>query len=280
MNFLRKIKMFGFVLGVCLLFSFCSLQRPALKPDNKYAVNGNLLQGQKRVWVFVLAGQSNMAGRGSIEGIDTLSSGRILSIDENGKLIPAKEPLHFYEPKMKGTGCGLAFGKELLQYIPKDVTILLIPTAVGGSSIDQWLNNSKHRDVELLANFAKQVELGKKYGEVKAILWHQGESDANPEGIRVRQEKLRLLASEFRAIVKNESLPILMGELGSYSKNKQYWAQMNEQMRLYSSTDINTSIISTADFADKGDSLHFDSASQREMGRRFAKEYINKFGSR
>lgn len=231
----------------------------------------------EKVWVFILAGQSNMAGRGNVEAMDTITNPRILSINEKGEIVRAKEPLHFYEPKMKGTGCGLSFATELLASVPKDVTILLIPTAVGGSSINQWINNSIHRGVPLLANFREKAEIGKRYGVVKAILWHQGESDTNPDGVKTRQEKLRRLFAEFRSAVGDPSLPILMGELGSYSKTPELWSQMNEQIRLYSASDKNTSVIGTSDFKHRGDFLHFNSEGQREMGKRFANEYCRKF---
>ncbi len=234
----------------------------------------------QKVWVFLLAGQSNMAGRGKIEAQDTILSPRVLSINAKGEIIQAKEPLNFYENKMQGTGCGLAFGKELLKHIPKDISILILQTSVGGSSINQWINNSTHRGVQLFSNFKEKVGIGKKYGTIKAILWHQGESDAKPDGIVQRQGKLKALFEMFRKTVGNDSLPILMGELGSFSKTPELFSQMNEQTRLYSASDRFTSVISTSDFQHRGDFLHFNSAGQREMGKRFACEYIRKFDAK
>jgi hypothetical protein len=264
---------------VSLFLSFCQVNNAGnylkIKETNPVKGNGEIKTG--KVWVFILAGQSNMAGRGKVEAEDTVTSPRILSINAKGELIPAKEPIHFYEPKMKGLDCGLSFGKELLKYIPSDVTVLIIPTAIGGSSINQWINDSTFRGVKLLTNFREKVEIGKRYGVIKAVLWHQGESDANPNGIKYRQEKLKTLFTAFRNSVGNPALPILMGELGSYSKNKEMWMQLNEQIRLYSASDVNTAVISTADFKDRGDQTHFTSEGQREMGKRFAKAYIQKF---
>src|SRR4249919_142063 len=97
---------------------------------------------KENVWVFMMAGQSNMAGRGIVEPEDTVPNSRILSINKDGKIIIAKEPLHFYEPERTGLDCGLSFAKTLLTKIPGNVSILIIPTAVGGSSIRQWLGDS------------------------------------------------------------------------------------------------------------------------------------------
>ena len=54
---------------------------------------------KENVWVFIMAGQSNMAGRGIVEAEDTISDKRIFSINKDGQIIIAKEPIHFYEPR-------------------------------------------------------------------------------------------------------------------------------------------------------------------------------------
>ena len=97
----------------------------------------NTAEKKKNTWVFIMAGQSNMAGRGLIEPQDTIPSQRILTINKNGQIVIAKEPLHFYEPSRTGLDCGLSFGKTLLKDIPDSITIIVIPTAVGGRSINQ-----------------------------------------------------------------------------------------------------------------------------------------------
>jgi hypothetical protein len=44
---------------------------------------------KKKVWVFVMAGQSNMAGRGQVLPEDTTTNERILAINRNGDLVLA-----------------------------------------------------------------------------------------------------------------------------------------------------------------------------------------------
>src|SRR5687767_3710722 len=92
---------------------------------------------KENIWVFIMAGQSNMAGRGIIEPEDTVPDKRILSVNKDGQVIIAKEPLHFYEPERTGLDCGLSFAKTLIKKIPDSISILIIPAAVGGSSIRQ-----------------------------------------------------------------------------------------------------------------------------------------------
>ncbi len=235
------------------------------------------LKIKENIWVFIMAGQSNMAGRGIVEPQDTGSNKRILSINKAGQIILAKEPLHFYEPNLTGLDCGMSFAKFMIKKIPDSISILMIPVAIGGSSISQWLGDSLYRNVKLFSNFREKVELAKRYGIIKGILWHQGESDANERNIPKYEERLNTLFSKFRATIGNDSLPVLMGELGSYSANKKNWALINEIIHNYSIKDKSNAVVSTSDLKHKGDSVHFNSKGQRLMGKRFAETYLNNF---
>ena len=232
---------------------------------------------KENVWVFMMAGQSNMAGRGVVEPEDTISDKRILSINKDGQIIIAKEPLHFYEPERTGLDCGLSFAKTLITKIPDNVSLLIIPTAVGGSSIRNWLGDSIFRNVKLFSNFLSKVEIARQHGVIKGILWHQGESDANEMNIPLHKERLHLLFSKFRAAVGNKDLPVLLGELGSFSGNSANFNLINKSFHEYAAEDKNCSVISTQDLKDKGDQLHFNSEGQRTMGKRFAETWLKKF---
>jgi len=227
-----------------------------------------------KTWIFILAGQSNMAGRALVEPEDTLAHQRILSIDKERQHIYAKEPLHFYEPSMAGLDCGVSFARTLIEDIPDSISILLIPTAVGGSSISQWLGDSLHRNVKLLSNFKDHINTAKNHGEIKGILWHQGESDAHPGGIPEYHLRLSELFKIFRTTAENEKLPIIIGELGSYSRDAENWKMINSKILDYSRSDPNSFIVSTSDFTHNGDGVHFNSTGQRLMGQRMAREFV------
>jgi len=232
---------------------------------------------KENIWVFIMAGQSNMAGRGIVEPEDTVSDQRIFSINKDGQIIIAKEPLHFYEPERTGLDCGLSFAKTLIKKIPDSVSLLIIPTAIGGSSIRQWLGDSVFRNVKLFSNFLSKVEIAKQNGVIKGILWHQGESDANEKDIPLHKERLHLLFSKFRTAIGNKELPVLLGELGSFSENPVNFNLINKTIHDYVAEDKNSAVISTKDLKDKGDHLHFDSKGQRTMGERFAKGYLSMY---
>lgn len=268
---------------IVLLLTLCSILAYSQEIDKrieyfpKRTEKVTKLPKKKKTWVFIMAGQSNMAGRGQVEPQDTIPDERLLTINAKGELILAKEPLHFYEPNLTGLDCGVSFGKTLLQHIPKNITVLLIPTAVGGSSIEQWLGDSTYRKVQLLSNFKEKVKIGSEYGRIKAIIWHQGESNTNTERrISLHASRLTELFKIFRNITQNNNLPILLGELGSYSKNNTNWQLLNATLRDYVKNDKNSALISTQDLNHKGDDVHFDSEGQRKMGERFANEYLKK----
>lgn len=248
-------------------------ERTTYFPKRIEVMSNNI--NKENVWVFIMAGQSNMAGRGIVEPKDTVSNKRILSINKEGQIIIAKEPLHFYEPERTGLDCGLSFAKLLIKNVPDNVSILLVPTAVGGSSIRQWLDDSIYREVKLFSNFEAKVGIAKQNGIIKGILWHQGESDANEKDIPLHKQRLQLLFSNFRQTIGNNELPVLLGELGSFSENPTNFNLINKVMREYVAEDKNSAFISTKDLKDKGDHLHFNSEGQRTMGKRFAKAYLS-----
>lgn len=169
------------------------------------------------LWIFFMAGQSNMAGRGFVEPQDTVPNKRIITIDESMNWIYAKEPLHFYEPSLTGLDCGLSFSKNLLESIPEGISIAIIPCAIGGSSIEQWIYNETFRGVKLIDNFKEKVDFSRNYGTIKGIIWHQGESNAKSEMLSKYPQRLDSLINKFRVLVENDSLPIILGELGSYT---------------------------------------------------------------
>ncbi|MCA9734847.1 sialate O-acetylesterase [candidate division KSB1 bacterium] len=228
-------------------------------------------------WVFIMAGQSNMAGRGFVEPRDTVAHEKVLTIDKEGRVVFAKEPLHTYEPELTGLDCGLSFGKSLVDQLPDSIYLLLLPTAVGGSAINQWLSDANHRNVQLLDNFIEKVEIGKKYGILKGILWHQGESDANLKSLPYYEERLDALFKTFRSFAENDSLPILIGELGSYSNRPQEWEEINKAINAYAKTDVFSAVIKTGDLTHRGDEVHFNAHGQRAIGKRFAEAFLLKF---
>ncbi len=228
-------------------------------------------------WIFLMAGQSNMAGRGNIEMQDLVTNDRILSIDSSDNWIVAKEPLHFYEPNSAALDCGVSFARELLKHVDDSVIIAMVPCAVGGSSVFEWQNNEEHRGVRLLSNFQQKVQLSKAKGVIKGILWHQGERNANATDLPTYKEALIDLFGKFKSSVNDNNLPIIMGELGSFAQPEEkvvYFEKVNEIVRTIAAENNNLYYVSSEGLNHKGDNLHFNSEAQRELGKRYAQKML------
>lgn len=231
---------------------------------------------KKNLWVFVMAGQSNMAGRGFVQAGDTLSNPRIIAMNTDGQWIEGKAPLHKYQPQVTGLGMGMSFAKELLKNVDKNVTIALVPLAMGGSSIDSWLNDKEFRGIKLSGNFKSKIRLALEKGTLKGILWHQGESDAFLEKIPYYEDKLETLYQFFRQYAQQEDLPIISGELGAFPSDSErniLWQMINEKIEKLALKDPNLILVRTDDLKAKSDNVHFNAHSQRVLGTRYAKAY-------
>ncbi len=236
----------------------------------------DVLPQKKNLWVFVMAGQSNMSGRGLVEPSDTVSHPRILTVTPENQWVYAKEPLHLHESRMTGLDCGLAFGRELLKHVGDSVHIALIPCAVGGSSIGQWLGDSLHRSIYLRTSFESKVKFAQAYGEIKGILWHQGENDARFARTDTYENSLIKLVRFFRSYVGNDTLPVIAGELGLNKlspENQQQRDSINEILWNRANEDRYVEVVRTRDLTTH-DHYHFDSPSLRVLGRRYAEQFI------
>jgi hypothetical protein len=231
------------------------------------------LPARENFYVFILAGQSNMAGRGFVEPQDTVPSLQVLTLDKNNEWVYAKEPLHYYEPSRTGLDCGLSFGKKLAAMHKKKITIGLVPCAVGGSSIEQWIGDSTYRDVTLYSNLINKAKKAAAYGTIKGILWHQGETNASTGNYKNYKETLELFFTKLRNDLGDSALPVYTGQLGSFldRKTNPFADSINNDLKKLSSSYKNFYVINTSDFTPKPDSIHFNSHSQRIMGERFAK---------
>jgi hypothetical protein len=222
---------------------------------------------QKRI--FLLLGQSNMAGRGQITvEYENMQYERVLVLDKNNKWVIAKHPLHFDKPKVAGVGPGLSFGAALAKAFPKD-TIYLVPCAVGGTSISKWepAAYDKSTDTHPYDDALLRIKEAMKKGKITGVIWLQGESDSNPKASAVYLSKLEELIARVRKETDNPKLPFIVGELGTYRTN---YKLINDQLHLLPTKVRFTGYVTSEKLVHKGDTTHFDSASATEYGYRFA----------
>ena len=231
---------------------------------------------RQKFHMYVLAGQSNMAGRGKVEEQDWQAHPRVLALDQNGQWQPAIEPLHFDKPGIAGVGPGLAFGKAMAEY-KKDVRIGLIPCAAGGSPISSWTRGGYHSQTKShpYDDAIRRAKIAMQSGVIKGIIWHQGESDSKPELVGAYQAKLKELIANFRRELGDDDLPFIVGKLGDFYVARNPNAKtINEILERIPLTVKNTACVDTAGLKPKSDLTHFDAQSARELGRRYAKLMI------
>jgi hypothetical protein len=258
------------------LFIFCTAFKVVQEDEKNHfpsvVEKPDSLPAKENFFIFILAGQSNMAGRGFVQPQDTLPSKQVLALDKNNEWVYAKEPLHYYEPARTGLDCGLSFGKSLAALYGENITIGIVPCAIGGSSIEQWLGDSAYRKVKLYSNFLKKVKAASEYSVIGGLLWHQGEANSNVNSYNDYRKKLENFFAKVRADLSSPELPIYAGEIPSFLNRKKnpFTDSVNNDLHILSATLKNMHVIKTGDFTPKKDTVHFDSRSQRLMGERFA----------
>lgn len=226
--------------------------------------------------IYLLMGQSNMAGRGIVEEIDTITSPRVLMLDTDNRWVAAKAPIHFDKP-IAGTGLGLVFGKLMAQS-NQQATIGLVPCAKGGSSINNWFPDSLHQGTNSYP-YMEMIEKSKialSEGTLKGILWHQGESDTkSAEDVARYPEKFYAMIDLLKADLNVQDVPIVMGELGDFFADRiPLAAELNGVFRQIADQDDCIELVSAEGLQHKGDSIHFDSQAYRQLGERYAQKMM------
>ncbi len=225
--------------------------------------------------LFLLAGQSNMAGRGVVDAEDLVPHARVWMLDRSARWTPAVDPMHFDKP-IAGVGPGRAFGRALAEATPS-THIGLVPVAVGGSPIAAWVPGATHEQTGARPydDAVARIRAAKPLGTFRAILWHQGESDATAESAPRYERGLRSVIERLRAETGDPELPVLIGQLGRFTAAP--WTAWHTQVdmahRRLAADLRNVAFVSSDGLVDKGDALHFDSASARMLGRRYADAY-------
>ena len=218
--------------------------------------------------LYLLIGQSNMAGRGEITGkYKTEGSDSVFMLSKDDLWTKAVHPLHFDKPLIAGVGPGLRFGLEMAKTTHHKIG--LIPCAVGGTSIDAWVPDGydKATNTHPYDDAVKRLRLALLSGNLKGIIWLQGESDSDPVKAKDYLPKLTVLIQRLRSLASDKDLPFVAGEIGRF---KEQYGNINSQLKALAITVPYTTVVTSENLADKGDSIHFDAPSADEYGKRFA----------
>ncbi|HWL08036.1 MAG TPA: sialate O-acetylesterase [Planctomicrobium sp.] len=228
------------------------------------------LPAAEKFHLYLLIGQSNMSGRGALSDEPQAPPERVLKFSKNNQWAPAVEPLHF-DKSIAGVGLGYSFAETLAAADP-EVTIGLIPCAVGGTPLVRW-----QKEGDLYQQAIERAKLAMKDGTLKGILWHQGEGDSRDQELaKTYADRLTQMVHDLRAELEVPAVPFVAGELGEFlsettrSGEPSYWKVVNEQINSVPKQLPNSAVVSSSGLKDKGDKVHFDTASLREFGKRYA----------
>ena len=221
--------------------------------------------------LFLLVGQSNMAGRGRVGAKAAQTMAHCLKLNRDGRWVEATTPIHF-DRQTAGYGIANSFVRKYLAEHSTD-TVGLIPCAVGGSLSVTWSPEEANDPVG--TNFRRaltRARIAQKYGRIVGILWHQGESDiikfaGDPQLKDRYATRLTEMVRAFRSELSCPDAPFLVGEIGTLPKD---CTAMNpilaESVRLIP----NAGLAKASDL--KGhmpDGIHFDTPSYEILGVRY-----------
>lgn len=258
-----------FIIGIVLITLLSSCR----KDDNDSTIYD----------IVLIAGQSNNFYGDNLENLKPIKeSDRIKQLgrfgENNFEIIPAKEPLQHHGNQQYKGGYALTFSKLYeKKYLATNHTLLLIPCAKAGSSFiqNEWnkgdvlYNDAVFRTQYILSHYPKS--------SLKAILWHQGESDIENQNY---QSDLDKFIKQFRDELKGKKVPIILGGMVPF------WVEQNDiRKNIQNIIKSTPSRMKNTGFANPEipfiiekenktiDSIHFNAAGLRELGKRYFSEF-------
>lgn len=218
--------------------------------------------------LFLLIGQSNMAGRGEMADVAPLRDERC-KMFRQGCFQPMMEPIHIDRPVdtiTYGIGPGASFAVECASFFQEEIG--LIPCAMGGSALSRWMPGAELYDYAIA-----HARLASRFGELAGILWHQGETDAENDALTdTYGSRLSEMIASMRRDLQT-SVPFVLGEISDFTGNVPNVARINAQIVKVARAHENCGVVSAEGLTSKPDLLHYDSVSQREFGRRYFQMY-------
>ena len=238
-------------------------------------VSEGICQGAFDIESVLMIGQSNMAGRGELESVKPIRNPKCFML-RNGRWQPMREPVNPDRPIFEGlyrSGISPAasFADDYAKYFGTNVG--LIPCADGGTSLGEWMPGG------LLYDHAVYLtRLAQRTSTLKAILWHQGESDCvSDELVESYPQRFAVMIAQLRKDLQAENLPVIIGELSQDLSEK--WCggrqkRLNQLMHTIPQVVPNCIVASATELPLKPDGLHFNAEACRVLGQRYFKKYL------
>lgn len=229
--------------------------------------------------IVILAGQSNMSGRGTPYSTTTDPvNPRIFQYKSKtpnaNTIVPAAEPLDMHDTPT-GIGPGLQFARwYAARALDPARKVLLVPVAHGGTPLVSNAALAWRRGVagNLYANMISQAQgalaAAGTGARIVAMLWVQGETDgdANVTGAAY-QTDFDALLNGIRTDLGVSDLPIVIGTMVPEYLTTGTRTQINGVHRSTPLRVARTDVAVGASGANMGDGNHYNAAGQRANGR-------------
>lgn len=238
--------------------------------------------------LYLAIGQSNMAGRAPIENRDRFFIPNAYLLNGNDEWERAQVQyiggkwygMNRYstvrkENNTQGVNPALYFAKTLSETVCADGRkIGIIGNARGDTNIAQWQKGySGTNDYDLYEEAVRRAKTAAESGNLKGIIWHQGCGDITTP-VETYVQRFTQFVSDVRADLGNAKLPIFIGEIPDFADtaekqtlrvnfNKNVIARLAKEVRY-------CYVISSEGGGHIGDYTHFDAATQRTLGIRYA----------
>lgn len=228
--------------------------------------------------VFLLGGQSNMAGRAPVSDLPTSP----VNLQN-----PQDDVLFYYNSSLTtlrpGSGADfgpeVTFGRTIADEFPAE-TFALIKYARGGTSlVDEWdpISGGDYSTFrsKVTNGLSALTNAGHTY-EIVGMLWTQGERDAK-ENRTTPQYQADL--NEFIADIRTRygaNLPFFISRLSSGQTNmtSTQLTNIRTAQENVAASDAHAWMIDTDSMGIKSDYLHFDAAGQISLGQAFGNTFI------
>ncbi|HRA71846.1 MAG TPA: sialate O-acetylesterase [Flavobacterium sp.] len=254
----------------------------------------NSFAQNKKFYVYLCIGQSNMEGNAKFEPQDTIVNKRfqVLEAVDCDNLNRKKGQWYTAVPPLSRCKTGLTpadyFGREMIANLPEDVKVGVINVAVGGCKIElfdkdnyesyvstspQWLKSMVAQyDGNPYARLVEMAKIAQETGVIKGILLHQGESNTNDT---LWTKKVKVVYDNLLKDLnlKAESTPLLAGEV-VHADQGGICASMNKIIATLPETIPNSHVISSSGCPDVADNLHFSAEGYRMLGKRYATKML------
>lgn len=241
--------------------------------------------------VYLLAGQSNMAGIGQVTGLPPSQRTAQPDVELYWSGLPGWRALEPSSPYSSGsaryTGPEVSFGRALADARP-DARILLVKHAVGGTDLAQYWYPGESRDdhaqgegyrtwLATVEAALADLDARGEVWEVAGMAWMQGESDATNEDWANRyQENLAHLVARVRSDLAQPALPFVLGLIDCTDVCA--WREtVRGAQQAVAEADPRIFTIETEDLGlYPADHWHYQGLGVRVMGERFADALLDR----